>query len=104
MVSVFALAPSFAQGESDDSPRPVPRRVRMSDRAAAAAAPAKIAGHDTALVVGPAGSKAREPRRASAARLELGTDMALPFSVSARTGGKECAHDALASTPRRAGH
>src|SRR5581483_7871643 len=80
MPSVFALAPSFAQGESEERPRPVPSTSRMSESAAAAAAPAKIAAHETALAPEvPAGSKASEPRRDSAARVALGTDMVLPL-------------------------
>ncbi|RZL10056.1 MAG: hypothetical protein EOP40_07765 [Rubrivivax sp.] len=46
---VVAETPDEAHGDTDDSPRPVPRISRISERAAAAAAPAKIAPHETAL-------------------------------------------------------
>jgi hypothetical protein len=46
---VVALTPLYAQGDTEDRPKPVPNIKRISDRAAAAAAPATIAPHDTAL-------------------------------------------------------
>ena len=48
---VPALMPLGAQGETADRPSPVPRISKISDKAAAAIAPAKIAPHDTALDV-----------------------------------------------------
>jgi hypothetical protein len=41
--------PAFAHGETDDKPNPVPRMSKMSESAAAAAAPANIAPQETAL-------------------------------------------------------
>ena len=49
---VVLLMPSCAHGETDDSPNPVPSISRIKERAAAPAAPAKMAGHDTAPVEG----------------------------------------------------
>ena len=46
---VFALAPFSDQGETDDRPSPTPSISRISDSAAAAAAPAMMAPHETAL-------------------------------------------------------
>jgi len=45
--SALALAPSWAHGEVAAKPRPAPRIIRINERAAAAAAPAKIAAQDT---------------------------------------------------------
>ena len=47
--NVFALIPLFIHGDTEDKPRPVPNINRISDKAAAAAAPAKMAPHATAL-------------------------------------------------------
>ncbi len=47
--SDWALMPSLLHGETEDKPSPVPRISRISDSAAAAAAPANTAPHDTAL-------------------------------------------------------
>ncbi|MNH36643.1 hypothetical protein D3C79_974600 [compost metagenome] len=47
MPRASALAPSSAQGEVAAKPSPAPRITRINERAAAAAAPAKIAAHDT---------------------------------------------------------
>jgi hypothetical protein len=46
---VFAPTPLCAQGDTEDNPKPVPNINMISDRAAAPAAPAIIAPHDTAL-------------------------------------------------------
>lgn len=43
--------PEFAQGNTEDNPQPVPNINKINDSAAAAAAPANIAPHDTALAV-----------------------------------------------------
>ncbi len=48
--SVAAVTPALAHGETDDKPRPTPRMSRISESAAAAAAPAAMAPHETALV------------------------------------------------------
>jgi len=45
----MALMPLYAHGDTEDSPKPVPSITRISDKAAIAAAPAKIALHETAL-------------------------------------------------------
>lgn len=44
-----ALIPVCAQGDTEDMPNPVPSIKRISESAEAAAAPAKIAPHETAL-------------------------------------------------------
>jgi len=44
----FALAPVFAQGETEANPKPVPKISKIKDNTAAAIAPAKIAPHDVA--------------------------------------------------------
>jgi hypothetical protein len=46
---VSAETPSNAQGDTEDRPRPTPRMIRISESAAEAAAPARIAPQDTAL-------------------------------------------------------
>ena len=46
--NAVAPMPALAQGETDDKPKPVPRINKINDNAAAAAAPAKMADHDTA--------------------------------------------------------
>jgi len=46
---VVALTPLYAQGDTEESPKPVPNIKRISAKAAAPAAPATIAPHDTAL-------------------------------------------------------
>jgi len=46
---VAALAPRCPHGETEDSPKPTPNINKISDSAAAATAPAKMAPHDTAL-------------------------------------------------------
>jgi hypothetical protein len=46
---VVALTPLYAQGDTEDSSKPVPNIKRISAKAAAAAAPATMAPHDTAL-------------------------------------------------------
>jgi len=46
---VVALTPLYAHGDTEDKPKPVPNIKRISDKAAVAAAPAKMALHDTAL-------------------------------------------------------
>lgn len=51
--NAVALAPCEDQGEADDSPRPTPSTSKISDNAAAPAAPAKIAAHETALLWSP---------------------------------------------------
>jgi hypothetical protein len=43
----LAGSPLFAQGDTTENPRPVPKDSRMSERAAATNAPATIAAHDT---------------------------------------------------------
>ena len=48
-----AVAPWPDHGETEESPRPTPRISKIRDSAAAPAAPAKMAAHDTALA-GPA--------------------------------------------------
>jgi hypothetical protein len=48
---VVADTPLYAHGDTEDSPKPVPSINKISDNAAAAAAPAIIAPHDTALAV-----------------------------------------------------
>ncbi|MCY1465766.1 hypothetical protein D9M71_839570 [compost metagenome] len=47
MPKPLALMPSLAHGETAENPRPKPSSTRISDNAAAAAAPAKIAPQDT---------------------------------------------------------
>src|ERR1700686_3847433 len=42
-----ADAPTFDHGETEDKPMPVPNARRLSDKAAAANAPASTAGQDT---------------------------------------------------------
>src|SRR5450759_698536 len=42
-----ADAPRFDHGETEDKPMPVPNASRLSDKAAAANAPASTAGQDT---------------------------------------------------------
>src|SRR6218665_3817589 len=46
-----ALMPSLLQGETALKPRPKPSRMRMSDNAAAAMAPANIAAQETPEVL-----------------------------------------------------
>jgi hypothetical protein len=46
---VVSLTPLNAQGDTEDSSKPVPNIKRISEKAAVAAAPATIAPHDTAL-------------------------------------------------------
>ena len=41
----------FAHGDTENNPRPVPNINKINDSAAAAAAPANMAPHDTALAV-----------------------------------------------------
>ena len=48
---VVALTPSCTHGDTEDKPKPVPRISKIRDSAAAAAAPAKIAAHETALAL-----------------------------------------------------
>src|SRR3989338_6008998 len=48
---VVALIPSIRHGDTAEKPSPVPRIISSSDKAAAPAAPAKMAAHDTALFV-----------------------------------------------------
>ncbi|MNL61002.1 hypothetical protein D3C87_1848680 [compost metagenome] len=43
----LALTPSLAHGDTAEKPRPKPSSTRISDNAAAAAAPAKMAPQDT---------------------------------------------------------
>jgi hypothetical protein len=45
---VAAEAPTFDHGEMDSRPKPVPNASKISDNAAATAAPPKMAGQDTA--------------------------------------------------------
>ena len=47
---VVALMPLYAHGDTDDKPSPVPKISKISDSAAAAIAPAKIAAQHTGLV------------------------------------------------------
>ena len=47
---VAAVTPTCDHGDTADSPRPVPSTNKISDSAAAAAAPARIAAHETAPV------------------------------------------------------
>ena len=49
MPKVAALTPACVHGETDDRPSPTPRISRISDNAAAPAAPASTALHDTPL-------------------------------------------------------
>ena len=72
---VAALMPAAAQGETDDRPKPTPRISRISDNAAAAAAPASTALHDTAWLwaegsASSAGAVARE--RAGSLKVAVG--------------------------------
>jgi hypothetical protein len=53
--NVLAPMPLCAHGDTADSPNPVPSINRISERAAAAAAPATIALQDTALARGTVG-------------------------------------------------
>jgi hypothetical protein len=56
MPKVLPLSPSSDQGDIAERPRPVPRSRRISESAAAAAAPAMTAAQETALgpeAVGP---------------------------------------------------
>lgn len=46
---VIALTPLYAQGDTEDSSKPVPNIKRISAKAAAAAEPATMAHHDTAF-------------------------------------------------------
>jgi hypothetical protein len=48
---VVALTPLYAQGETEDRPKPIPNISRINAKAAAAVAPATMAAHDTALEV-----------------------------------------------------
>jgi hypothetical protein len=48
---VVALTPLYAQGDTEDRPKPVPNIKRINARAAVAAAPATMALHDTALAL-----------------------------------------------------
>ena len=41
--------PSIRHGDTAENPNPVPRIINSSDKAAAPAAPAKMAAHDTGL-------------------------------------------------------
>ena len=52
--NAVVLTPSFAQGDTDDRPSPVPNSNKIRESAAAAAAPAKMAPHETALGDAPA--------------------------------------------------
>ena len=47
---VAALIPLCVQGDTEDNPKPIPSINKIKDRAAAAAEPAAMALHDTALV------------------------------------------------------
>ena len=49
MPNVLALIPLNAHGETDDKPSPVPKISMISDSAAAAMAPAKMAAQQTGL-------------------------------------------------------
>src|SRR5512138_1820424 len=55
VVAVIAVGEGRAQGDISEKPRPMPSTSRISDSAAEAVAPAKMAGHDTAPCPGPAG-------------------------------------------------
>ena len=44
-----APRPALAQGDTEDRPKPVPKINKIKDNAAAAAAPATMADHDTGL-------------------------------------------------------
>ncbi|MBA4264227.1 MAG: hypothetical protein C0453_04030 [Comamonadaceae bacterium] len=48
---VVAPTPAWDQGDTEDMPNPTPRMSRISESAAAAAAPAAMAPHETALMV-----------------------------------------------------
>lgn len=63
--NVVALTPSLAHGDTEDSPRPIPRISRIRDREAAAAAPATIAPQDTALTLGRGSTSSLCRRRGS---------------------------------------
>src|ERR1700680_2779815 len=47
ILTAEADAPTFDHGETEDNPIPVPNASRLSDKAAAANAPASTAGQDT---------------------------------------------------------
>src|SRR5688572_12900449 len=49
-LAVVAEIPSLAQGETTERPRPVPSRIRISEKAAAPTAPANTAPQETALL------------------------------------------------------
>jgi hypothetical protein len=51
VLRVTAVAPPFAHGDADASPRPEPSAINISVAATAAAVPAKIAAHETADVL-----------------------------------------------------
>jgi hypothetical protein len=48
-LNAVPLIPAFAQGDTADKPSPTPNITKISDKVAAAAAPAKIAVQETAL-------------------------------------------------------
>jgi len=48
---VVALTPLYAQGDTEDRPKPIPNMSRINAKAAAAVAPARMAAHDTAFEV-----------------------------------------------------
>jgi len=66
-------APSYDQGEMDERPRPKPKASRISDNAAAATAPPRIAPHDSARsdAVGPCVTAPRAPTVAMASMFSL---------------------------------
>src|SRR4051794_41902813 len=76
---LLALAPSWDQGDSAERPRPVPRMTRISERTAAAAAPAKIPPHATAL--------AWEQSSVAAGRGGVGWGEGAAGGIGGRTGG-----------------
>ena len=47
--NVVAVMPTLDHGDTDDIPRPVPNNTSTNETAAAPAAPAKIAAHETPL-------------------------------------------------------
>src|SRR4051794_18634459 len=48
MEKVVALAPAFGHGETEDNPKPAPRKTRTTDMALAAIPPPMMAAHEIA--------------------------------------------------------
>jgi hypothetical protein len=76
--TVVAEAPSPAQGETTDSPMPVPSKMRIREKDAAPTAPAMTAPQDTAL------PSAARPVRAASGEVSEASAMATLVCLECR--------------------